>query len=120
MRRRTAYDLAVLAAAGGFYLANRLCFVGTAEGRLGWFLSCYANDLWAGAAILAWTDFLLLCGHLPPLRNWRWNGVLLLACGLVWEVLAPAWKPTAVFDWWDLLAYQAGGVLWYLGKDHFE
>ena len=35
-----------------------------------------------------------------------------LLCALVWEVLAPLWKPEAVGDPWDLLAYQAGGLVW--------
>ena len=120
MRPRKTFDLAVLTTAGGFYLLNRLWLAGTAGGPLGWFLTCYANDLWAGAAILAWTDCLLLWGRLPPLKKWRWNALLLVLCGLVWEVLTPAWKPTAVFDWWDLLAYQAGGFLWYFGNKHYK
>ena len=32
---------------------------------LHWFLVCYANDLFAGLAMVAWTDLLLNWGHLP-------------------------------------------------------
>ena len=106
------FDLAVLIAAGGFYLANRLWLSPAAGGWLGWFLTCYANDLFAGAAIAAWADLLLRLGRLPPIRSWRQTVPLLLACGFVWEVLAPLWKPGAVFDPWDFAAYQAGGAVW--------
>lgn len=109
--REKKFDLTVLAAAGTFYLVNRL-WLSHAAGWPGWFLSCYANDIFAGAAITAWADLLLRLGGLTPIRSWRRTVPLLLACGLVWEVLAPLWKPEAVFDPWDFLAYQAGGALW--------
>lgn len=106
------FDLAVCLGALAFYLLNRSLLVPVTGGAVGWFLSCYANDLFAGAAIVAWLDLLLRLGRLPPLRSWPWLALFVLACGLVWEVLAPLWKPSAVFDPWDLLAYQAGGALW--------
>lgn len=109
---RNKLDLSVLLGAGGFYLLNRLWLAQIIQGRPGWFLRCYANDLWAGAAILAWTDLLLDWGGLPSLNRLRHTVPLLLACGLAWEVLAPLWKPGAVFDPWDFLAYQLGGLCW--------
>ena len=116
MRRPAfALDGALCALAGLFYLVNRAllspALAGTAAG---WFLSCYGNDVFAGLAICAWADLLLRWGRLPPLRPWRQTVPLLLFCGLVWEVLAPLWKAGAVFDPWDFLAYQAGGLLWLL------
>lgn len=106
------FDWAVLLAAGAFYLANRLWLSQAAEGWLRWFLTCYANDLFAGAAIVAWTDLLLRLGKLPPLRSWRHTVPLLLVCGLVWETAAPLWKAGAVSDPWDFAAYQIGGMIW--------
>lgn len=110
------FNRAVLLAAGGFYLLNRLVLAQTVSGPLGWFLSCYANDIFAGAAIAAWSDLLFRLGRLPPIRSWRQTVPLLLACGFVWEVAAPLWKPGAVFDPWDFLAYQAGALLWLTGQ----
>lgn len=115
MRQRN-FDWSVLTAAGIFYLVNRLWLGHMFGGWPGWFLSCYANDIFAGAAITAWADLLLRWGRLTPIRSWRQTVPLLLACGLVWEVLAPLWKPGAVFDPRDFLAYQAGGVLWLTGR----
>ena len=87
--RGKRFDLSVLLAAGGFYLLNRLWLSQTVGGPAGWFLTCYANDLFAGAAITAWADLLLRRGGLPPIRSWQQTVPLLLVCGFVWEVLAP-------------------------------
>ena len=76
--RKKRFDLAVLLAAGGFYLVNRLWLSRAVGGPAGWFLSCYANDIFAGAAIVAWTDLLLRWGRLPPVRSWRQTALLLL------------------------------------------
>lgn len=110
MERRK--NMALCLCAGVFYLVNRWRLIPATAGWLNWFLVCYANDVAAGAAILAWTDLLLDWGRLPRLHSWRRTVPFLLACGLVWEVLAPLWKPGAVFDFWDLVAYQAGGSVW--------
>ena len=111
MRR---FNVLLLLGAGGFYLANRLALQPLSTGWLHWFLVCYANDLFAGLALVAWTDLLLGLGRLPPVRCWKQTVPLLLACALVWEALAPLWKAGAVFDIWDVLAYQVGGGLWLL------
>lgn len=64
--REKCFDLAVIGAAGSFYLVNRLWLTQVIGGLAGWFLSCYANDIFAGAALAAWADLLLRWGRLPP------------------------------------------------------
>lgn len=59
-------NLTLLLLAGGFYLLNRLVLQTITGGWLHWFLVCYANDMFAGLAIVAWTDLLLGLGRLPP------------------------------------------------------
>ena len=93
-------DLAVLGAAAAEYCLNWLWLRDVASGWVRTFLVCYANDIFAGAFMLAWLN-------------------LLLGCGLVWEVAAPVWKPEAVFDLWDLAAYQVGGLA-YLGLERLR
>ena len=111
-RARRRLDLALCLGVGLFYLLNVCVLRGSVGGAPGWFLACYANDVVAGLAICAWLDLLLSLGRLPPAGSWRVTVPFLLLCALVWEVLAPLWKPEAVGDPWDLLAYQAGGLLW--------
>ena len=111
MRGRPALDAGVPAAAGAFYLLNRFWLSRTVPGWPGLFLRCWANDILAGAAILCWLNLLLGWGRLGRVRSRMAAAGFLLACGLVWECAAPLWKPGAVFDFLDLLAYQAGGAL---------
>ena len=105
-KKRRGLDLALCLGAGLFYLLNVHVLRGSVGGAIGWFLACYAND------VFAWLDLLLSLGRLPPVASWRAAVPFLFLCALVWEVLAPLWKPEAVGDPWDLLAYQAGGLVW--------
>ena len=114
MRRALHLDVSVCAAAGLFYLINRLWLQHVTSGPVGWFLACYANDIFAGAAMVAWLNLLLGLGGLGRMRAWTKTAFYLLLCGLVWEYAAPLWKPGAIFDPWDFAAYQAGGVAYQL------
>lgn len=111
---RRIFDALVCLVSLIFYVLNRAFLSPALDGPVGWFLSCYANDLFAGASIVAWLDLLLCLGHLGRIHSWKQVVPFLLFCGLIWEVCAPLFKPDAVFDPWDFLAYQAGGFLWLL------
>lgn len=113
------YDLLVCGAALGFYLLNKDILISIIDGPAGWFLLCYANDIFAGAAIVAWLDLLLRLGKLPPVHSWRQTVPFLLVCGFVWEFAAPLFRFGATFDPWDFAAYQIGGLLWLAGKYQF-
>ncbi len=107
-----SFDLAVMAGAAAEYAANRFWLRWVLPDPLRYFLICWGNDIFAGAFLLAWLNLLLSLGGLRPLIRLRYTVPLLLVCGLAWEVLAPLWKSAAVFDPWDFLAYQAGGLLY--------
>ena len=106
---------AVLAAAALEYAANLLWLRYVTTGPVRQFLVCWCNDLFAGAAILAWASVLLLLAGRPPLRRPLPAFALVLACGLVWELAAPLWKPAAVCDPWDFAAYLAGAAGYLAG-----
>lgn len=119
--RLRALELTLCLCAGGFYLANVFVLRPMASGWLGWFLGCYANDIFAGLAMVAWLNLLLGWAGIPLVRAPLLMIPYLLACGFVWEVLAPLWNGRAVFDLWDFVAYQVGGgcyllLLWRLEK----
>jgi len=117
MSKQLWFDGLACTAAGLFYLVNRLWLDGAVGGPLGLFLACWANDIFAGLAMAAWLDFLLGVFRLPGVRSWKQTVPFLLACGLVWEVLAPMWKSGAVFDPWDFCAYQVGGFCYLLVRN---
>ena len=80
----------------------------------GWFLVGYANDIAAGILLVSWLDLMLYLGRGSSIDSWQKTVLFLLLCGFVWEILTPVWKSSAVFDLWDLLAYQIGGILYLL------
>ena len=53
-KKRRGLDLALCLGAGLFYLLNVHVLRGSVGGAIGWFLACYANDVFAGLAICAW------------------------------------------------------------------
>ena len=116
MKRRFYCSASLCVLAVLFYLINRQFLSSALSGLPGWFLRCYANDVAAELFLCAWTDLLLALGNRPILKG-QHVVPLLLACGLVWEVLAPLWKSGAVFDFWDFIAYLAGGLLWLLAQN---
>ena len=107
-------NVTILVVCGGLYWLNRLWLTGVTSDGLRWFLICYFSDLLAGLILPTVASIFLLLAGRPPLRKWWPAALLLLGAGLVWECLAPLWKPGAVFDWWDFAAYQLGGLLYHL------
>lgn len=79
------------------------------------FLHWYFNDILAGMMIIAYLHLVL---YIPVKRDfvlsiWAIEMVEIM-CGIFWEWAAPAFKPTAVADPWDLLAYMAGGAIYWI------
>ena len=107
-------NICILTACCGLYWLSRLVLRRVTSGGLQWFLVCYFNDILAGLVLLSITSLLLIAAKRPPLRRWWPMALILLGAGVVWECLAPLWKAGAVFDWWDFVAYQVGGLLYWL------
>lgn len=106
-------NITIIIVCVGLYWLNRLWLADVTIGGLQWFLRCYFSDILAGLILPAITSLLLLLTGRPALRRWWPTALLLLGAGLVWECLAPLWKPGPVFDWWDFAAYQLGGLLYF-------
>ena len=76
------------------------------------FLVSYLNDVLAGVLILSYTNLLL---HLVKrvMSKLLTIFAFILCCSCVWEFVAPYFKGGAVFDWFDFVAYQLGGLLYW-------
>lgn len=111
-KKRIRQDLALLVLSSFLYLLGRFWLRWTVQGWLHWFLVCYYSDVLAGVFILSWLDLMLAAGRRGRVHSWKQTVPFLLACGVVWECMAPLWKAGAVFDLWDFVAYQAGGALY--------
>lgn len=115
MERRAYFSahLALLAAICALYALNRFCLAPHSAGLLRVFLAGHFADLLAGAMALAVAAVLMELGRLPRL-SLPVGVAVLAAASLLWEGLAPLVKPSAVFDWWDVACYFAGGGLYAL------
>lgn len=79
-----------------------------------WFLISYFNDILAGIFISAYTNLCLSYISMSLTSLWKIE-VFVVGCGFVWELLAPFFKSTAVTDFWDLIAYMFGGLIfWFI------
>ena len=107
------FDLGMLALSAALYVLGK-CWLQGLPGAFGTFCRFYWSDILAGILILAVLNSLLYFSRYKPIRTPLFTVPFLLACGLVWEFLAPLWKPGAAADLWDFLAYQAGGALYLL------
>lgn len=104
-------DIRVLICVGVLYLSNM--WVKTRVHVV--FIQWYLNDVLAGIGIIAYLHYILSFAVKRKVTL-RLPAVLLfeLFCGLVWEYAAPDYKTTAVADPWDIAAYLAGGMIYWL------
>ena len=77
------------------------------------FFNCYLNDVLAQILILSYSNILLKIIN-KSVSKLIHIFVFVLACGVVWEFIAPLYKSKSTCDWFDFLAYLAGGLIYYL------
>ena len=77
------------------------------------FLVGHLNDCMASFGMLAYSNFLLEKEgkEIKSLKN---EIIFCMVIGAVWEYFAPVIKPTAVFDYYDMLCYIFGGICYWL------
>lgn len=113
MKKSIWIDCLICILSSVLYVCNRFIWAGNVSGVIGWFLRCYFNDILAGIGLISIANILLALAGWKQLPFWA-SSCLLLFSGTVWECFAPVIKPTAVFDPWDFVAYQFGGLLYWL------
>lgn len=110
------FDFAVLVVAFALFAGNDIVFKRaflTCE--VGWFFKNYFNDCIGGAAFLSYSNT-VLCAAGAIVRMERLAVIVpyITCCGFFWEYVAPHFVPASVSDPWDLLAYLAGAVAYWL------
>lgn len=78
-----------------------------------WFMNCYFNDFVGGVTFITYTNIVLSYKKIAPLSLPKIL-LLLLFCGFCWEVITPLFKKNSVLDIWDFVAYEAGGILYWM------
>lgn len=106
-------DIFIISVSVFLYLLNRLILKDITEGLIHWFLVCYWNDITGAIAVSAYVDSIIFHYSRKEIRIWGLI-VILLACGIFWEFITPLFRKNSVCDFWDIVAYMTGGVIYYL------
>lgn len=112
---KTKIDIIIISFSVFLYLLNRLLLKNITEGLIHWFLVCYWNDIFGAVAVSAYVHLIIFHYSRKEIRIWGLI-VILLACGIFWEIATPMFRKNSVCDFWDIIAYEFGGVLYYLSN----
>ena len=82
---------------------------------LSYFLKNYFNDTICGCLIVAYANVVL---RAYKRKKYQLNKVLLillfeLMCGVFWEFIIPVFRANRTSDYYDILAYMIGGVVYW-------
>ena len=90
------------------HIKSRIPFNG-----LRWFMVCYFNDIIGSITFMAYCNVIFEF-HQRYMSKLRYILLMMLGCGIVWEVIAPIYRHDTVADPWDIIAYLFGGFLYWL------
>lgn len=77
------------------------------------FMKCYFNDILCGILFPTYCNLLLIRKYLSINKLWMIE-LILLGCGLFWEVVAPLYVNYSVGDPIDIVAYLLGGIIYWI------
>lgn len=106
-------NLVLLLCVPAAYLLNNTVLKTHTAGLAQFFFQCYFNDLICPLLFFSYANILLLMvdKELSDIRGIFLTG---LCAGIVWEYLAPFWKPTAIVDPGDFACYLLGSIIYWV------
>ena len=110
--KRNKFEIILVVATASFYFLNNFVFKEISTGVMHYFLACYFNDLICPIGFLAYMNIMLSLIN-KKLEKIYQILIFCFVCGVVWEFIAPLLKESSVTDFYDLLCYCIGGVLYW-------
>lgn len=110
--KKCPLNLFLIILVSGMYLLNHFVLKKSLWGIAWLFCVCYLNDLMCPLLFFAYANLLLLTVG-KELKGCAKILAASFCAGMVWEFLAPVVKPSAVTDFWDLVCYMTGGLLYW-------
>ena len=106
-------EIFLLIATASFYLLNNFIFKKISTGIFYYFFVCYFNDLLCPLFFVSYTNIML---SFIRKRIEKLHHIVLYCflCGFVWEFIAPFLKEDSVTDFYDLICYFIGGLLYWI------
>lgn len=119
LTRKNRINIIIFSLSLFLYLLNRLLLKDITEGLIHWFLVCYWNDITGAIAFSAFVHSVIFYYSKKEIHLLGII-VILLICGLFWEIITPLFRKNSVCDFWDIIAYEAGGIIYYLSIKLYE
>ena len=95
------------------YLINQNIKAEISGDIIRWFMNCYFNDFIGGIVFIAYCNAVMGC-YDKSLIKLKQIELLLFFAGVFWEYITPVFRKNTVSDAWDIVAYMAGGVVYWL------
>ena len=77
------------------------------------FMCGYFNDIIGSITFVAYVNIVLSFRQMCVNKLWQII-FLMLGCAFFWEVVTPLFRKSTVADFWDVIAYVCGGILYWL------
>ena len=111
--KRSRFDFFLFAMTASFYLLNNFILKKISTGIFYYFFVCYFNDLICPLGFFAYVNIMLSFIN-KKLEKFYQILISCFVCGLIWEFVAPLLKKSSVTDFYDLLCYCIGGILYWV------
>ena len=95
-----------------FYFVNRFYLKFVTTGIIQRICKCYLSDFLAPLCLLSVLEAVLYLID-KEIRKIGWILAITLLLAVFWEVIGPYINSRLVFDWFDFMAYIAGGMFFY-------
>lgn len=118
MKRELKKELSVIAVSMTIYIVNRIFKYKIDMPVIGYLCRCHLNDFIGGIVFTGYVNLLLESGNRKPLRKLRQILLLMLIAGISWEYVIPVFIHRGTADFYDIIAYELGGLLyWEIFRD---
>lgn len=107
-------DIHIIIISMSIYVVNRLTKDYNNIPYIGYLCKCYLNDFLGGVVFIAYVNVLLAKFNYPKIQRGLHMGLLMLLCGIFWEYVCPLFLSYSVSDFYDVIAYILGGMMYYV------
>ncbi len=115
-------DLCFFIAPFIFYGINELIKFKVSIPVFGYFFRYHFNDYLGGISFAAYVNLILSFSNWTTFRFTKIKHFIVegLICGIAWEVITPMFLSSSTGDKWDIVAYIAGMLTYWLLAIHFS
>lgn len=96
------------------YFANQIVIRKHVIGYVKYFANCYLNDIIAGTLIMALINTILLIAYSKKITHILTIVTIIFGIGVFWEYAPHIIKQNSVSDILDIIAYEAGGYIYWI------